>query len=59
MLANFHVIVIFAIYSQFEAIRMLDSGPIICKTYIYIYINLLFYKKMKTELAQPSLYCFE
>ena len=47
MLANFHVIVIFAIYSQFEAIRMLDSGPIICKTYIYIYINLLFYKKWK------------
>ena len=47
MLANFHVIVIFAIYSQFEAIQMLDSGLIILKTYIYIYINLLFYKKWK------------
>ena len=44
MLTNFDVIVIFTIYGQFGAIRKLDSGCIVCKTYISINSNLLYYK---------------
>ena len=39
-----YVIVIFPIYDQFEAIRKPDSGRMVCKTYIFINRNLLFYK---------------
>ena len=41
---NYEVIVIFLIYGQFGAIRKPDSGYIVYKTYIFININLLFYK---------------
>ena len=50
MSGNSEVIVIFPIFGQFGAIRMPDSRHIVWKTYISIEINLLFYKKMKTEL---------
>ena len=49
MLENCDVIVIFPIYSQFWAIAKLDSGCIVCKTYIFINIKLLSYKNWKTE----------
>ena len=45
MLVNCDVIVVFLIYGQFGAIRKLDSGHIVCKTYIFINSNLLSYKK--------------
>ena len=38
------VIFIFPIYRQFGVIRKLDSRRIVCKTYIFIDSNLLFYK---------------
>ena len=44
MLANCEFIVIFPIYGQFEAIRKLDSGRIVCKIYIFINSNFLSYK---------------
>ena len=37
-------IVSFWIYGQFGAIRKLDSGCIVCKTYIFINSNLFSYK---------------
>ena len=42
-----YVIAIFLIYNQFRAILKLDSGRIVCKTYISISSNLLSYKKWK------------
>ena len=39
--ANCDIIVIFPIYGQFGAIRKLDFGRTICKTYIFIKSNLL------------------
>ena len=47
MSANCDVIVIFLIYAQFEAIQELDSGHMVCKTYIFIKSNLLSYKNWK------------
>ena len=47
MSTNCDVIVICRIYGQFEAIRNLDSGRIVCKTYIFINSNLLSYKNCK------------
>ena len=47
MSANCDVIVIFPIYGQFGAMRKLDSGRIVCKTYIFIESNLLSYKNWK------------
>ena len=44
MSANYGVIVIFPIYGQFGAIQKLDSGRIVCKTYIFINSNLSSYK---------------
>ena len=44
ILANCDVIGIFPIYGQFEVIWKMDSGGIVCKTYIFIKINLLSYK---------------
>ena len=41
MLANCDVIITVPIYGQFGAIWKLDSGPIACKTYIFISSNLL------------------
>ena len=47
MSENCDVIVIFLIYGQFGAIRKLDSGRIVCKTYVLIKSNLLSYKNWK------------
>ena len=47
MSENYNVIVIFAIYDQFGAIRKPDSGHIVCKTYVFISNNLLSYKNWK------------
>ena len=44
MSENCNVIAIFPVYGQFGAIRKLDSGCIVCKTYIFINSNLLSYK---------------
>ena len=44
---NCDVIVIFPIYGQFGAIRKLDFGRMVCKTYIFINSNLLSYKNRK------------
>ena len=41
MRGNFDVTVIFLIYGQFGAIREPNSGRMICKTYFFIYSNLL------------------
>ena len=41
MSANCDIIVIIPIYGQFGVIRKPDSGSIVCKTYIFININLL------------------
>ena len=50
MSANFDVIVIFPIYSQFEVFREPDSGRIVCKTYIFTNSNFLPYKICKQNL---------
>ena len=47
MSANCDIIVIFSIYDQSRAIRKPDSGCIVCKTYIFVNSNLLFYKNLK------------
>ena len=44
MSANCDVSVNFPIYGQFGAIRKPDTGRIVCKTYIFIKSNFLFYK---------------
>ena len=41
MTGNFDVTVIFLIYGQFEAIREVNSGRMICKKYFFINVNLL------------------
>ena len=46
-LENFDVIVIFPIHGQFGAIRKLDSGRIVCKTYVFIHSKLLSCKNCK------------
>ena len=46
ILENCDVIVILPIFGQFGAIRKLDTGRIVCKTY-FVNINLLSYKKWK------------
>ena len=40
MLGDCDVIMILPIYGQYGAIRKLDSGGIVCKTYIFINSNL-------------------
>ena len=47
MSENCDVIVIFPNYGQFGAIRKPDSGRIVCKAYIFINNNLLYYKNWK------------
>ena len=47
MAANYDVIVIFLIYGQLRAIQNLDSGRIVCKTYIFIKSKLLSYKNWR------------
>ena len=44
MSSNCDVIDILPIYGQFGATLKLDSGPIVCKNYIFINSNLLSYK---------------
>ena len=44
---NCDAIVIFLIYDQLGAMRKPDFGRTVCKTYIFINSNLLFYKKWK------------
>ena len=41
---NYDVIVTFPIYDQLEAIQKLNSGLLVCKTYIFINSNLISYK---------------
>ena len=56
MLENFDVIVTFLIYVWFGAIQKLDSGHIVCKTYVLI--NSFLTKtenRSKKSLAQLSL----
>ena len=57
--ANCNVIVIFPISGQFGVIREQDSGRRVCKIYIFINNNLLFYKNWKQNSRQLSHYCFE
>ena len=45
MSTNCNVIVIFPIYDQFGAIRKSHPELNICKTYIFINSNLLYFKK--------------
>ena len=62
MLDNNDVITIFPIYGQFGAIWKPDSGPIVCKTYIFINSTLYLTKtedRTKKSLTQLSHYCFE
>ena len=47
MSANCDIIVIFSIYGPSRTIRKPDSGCIVCKTYIFVNSNLLFYKNLK------------
>ena len=44
MSENCDAIAIFPIYSQFGAIQKPDSGRVVCKAYIFINRNLLYYK---------------
>ena len=60
--AKCDVIIIFLIYGQLGAIWKLDSGCIVCKTYIFIKNNLCLTKTEKiTKKSQTQLshYCFE
>ena len=62
MSRNSNVIAIFLIYGQFGAIQKLDSGRIVCKTYIFIKVNFYLMKtenRTKKHLTQLSDYCFE
>ena len=62
MSRNSNVSAIFLIYGQFGAIQKLDSGRIVCKTYIFIKVNLYLMKtenRTKKHLTQLSYYCFE
>ena len=57
MSTYYDVTVIFPIYGQFGAIRKLDSGQLVCKTYIFTNCNLLSYenwKKKKKNLLHSS-----
>ena len=44
MPASCDINVIFPFYGQFGAIRKIDSRFIVCKTYIFIKSNFLYYK---------------
>ena len=44
MPVNCDAILFFPVYDQFGAIRKLDSGRIVCKTYLFINSNLVSYK---------------
>ena len=50
MLEHFHVISIFPVYGQVGAIWKPESGCIVCKTYVVINSNFLFYKNLKQSL---------
>ena len=41
------IIVVFIVYGHFRTTRKLDSGRIVCKTYIFIKGNLFSYKNWK------------
>ena len=47
MSKNCDVIVIFPSYGRFGAIPKPDSGRMICKTFIFVNSNFLFYKNFK------------
>ena len=59
MSTNCGVMVFFPIYGQFAAIRILDSGRMVYKTYIFIKNNLLSSNRTKKSLTQLLYYCFE
>ena len=61
MSANCDAIVFFPIYSQLAAIRKLDSGCMVYKTYIFINSNFYLTKpenRTKKSLTQLSSCCF-
>ena len=47
MLGNCDVTIVFPIHGLFGAIQKPDSGDTVCKTYIFIDRNLLYYKNQK------------
>ena len=47
MSENCDVIAIFRIFGQFGAVRRLDSGYGVCKSYVFSNSNLFYYKKSK------------
>ena len=49
MSANCDVVVSFGIYDKFEKILKADFGREVCKTYVFINSNLLFYKIWKQK----------
>ena len=59
VLTNSDVIVIFLIYSQFGAIRLPDSGCIVCKTYRLTFYFTKTENRTKKYRTQLSHYCFE
>ena len=62
ILANCDVIVTFPIYGQFGVIRKLDSGRIVCKSYMFIKRTFYLTKTengTKKSLTQLSHYCLK
>ena len=55
MSENCDVIDIFPIYGQFGAMRKPDSGRIVCKTYIFININLLSFSSHTIALSEGTI----
>ena len=54
MLENCDIILIFPIYGQFGTIRKPDYGRTVCKTYIFINYNFLFYKNGRQTWKSPN-----
>ena len=54
MSKNCDVIVFFLIYNQFGAIQKPDSGPAVCKTYIFINNNFLSSKNWKQNWKESN-----
>ena len=62
MSENCDVVAIFPVYGQFGSIWKMDSGRIICKTYLPLTITFYLTKtesRTKKSLTQLSHYCFE
>ena len=48
-------VIIFLIYSQFEAIQKLDYGRMVCKTYIFIITFFLTKTVIRTKKSNTAL----